>query len=271
MARMAKTATTGTKFETTNENAKSAAQSAKSVVIMQPKELLVALEIEGTAPLIQNAFSQKAVEEMLRKHMGIRVEREKKKPRECIENATIRNQRGQVCIPPTAIKKAMLSASTGDKALKKTVLRTSLFIEGQSIPLKFEKMEPRMDMVRTSGITRAPDVRFRPMFVNWKVRLTIRFNDQFAVQTIVDLLNRAGAIGLGEWRPEKDGTFGTFRVSRHIDDPVEIKEVRDECDIGLVPITIPEWAMDADIDPQLLEKLARGGGVATEEVEESED
>lgn len=257
------------KFDEADKATKVTASTAKSVVIAQPKKLAVALEIEGTAPLIQNAFSQKAVEQMLRKHMGIRVEREKKKPRECIENATVRNQNGDVCVPPTAIKKAMLSAATGDKSLKKTVLRTSLFIEGQSVPLTYEKMEPRMDMVRTSGINRQPDVRFRPMFVNWKARLSVVFSDQIAVQTIVDLLNRAGTIGLGEWRPEKDGTFGTFRVSRHIDDQKEIKEVRDICDVGLVPITIPEWAMDADIDPVILEKLARGGGVSSDEEDEA--
>lgn len=258
------------KFDEADKATKATASTAKSVVIAQPKVLSVALEIEGTAPIIQNAFSQKAVEQMLRKHMGIRVEREKKKPRECIENATVRNQKGEVCIPPTAIKMAMLSAATGDKALKKTTLRTSLFIEGQSIPLKYEKMEPRMDMVRTAGINRQPDVRFRPMFVNWKARISILFSDQFAVQTVVDLLNRAGTIGIGEWRPEKNGTFGTFRVSRHISDKEELKQVRDECDVGLVPITIPEWAMDADIDPALLDKLARGGVPSEDGEEESE-
>ena len=54
------------------------------------------------------------------------------------------------------------------------------------------------------------------------------------MQTVVDLLGRAGRVGVGEWRPEKDGTFGTYNVVRHITDPKEIAEVRKQCAPALV-------------------------------------
>ena len=85
--------------------------------------------------------------------------------------------------------------------------------------------------------------------------MVIQFADTLTVQTVVDLLNRAGQVGVGEWRPEKNGTFGTFRVSRHIDTPQEIAEVEAECAIPLVPLRIPEWALDMEIDPTVLQKI----------------
>ena len=42
----------------------------KSVSVEPPKKNRACFEIEGSSDLIQNCFSQKAVEQMLRKHMG---------------------------------------------------------------------------------------------------------------------------------------------------------------------------------------------------------
>lgn len=228
---------------------------ASSVIIERAPTASVALEITGTAPLIQNAFSQKALEQMLRKHMGIGVEREKKKPSEVVEAAIIRNLEGKACIPPTAIKKAMLTASKMVK-LQKTSLRVQLYVEGQSIPITYEKMSPRMDMVRTSGMSRTPDVRFRPIFEGWKARLILQFADTLQVQTVVDLLDRAGNVGVGEWRPEKDGSFGTFRVTRNIVSPDEVSDVREACASPLRGLVIPPWALDAEIDPSVLQRIS---------------
>lgn len=217
------------------------------------------LEIAGTADLIQNNFSQKAMEMMLRKHMGFSVPREKKVPSECIELATIYNLDKRVCIPPAALKKAMLTAAASDKNLKKTRLRVDLYVEGSSLPITYEEQENRMDMVRTAGIGRQPDVRFRPAFKGWKCRVAITFDkDTLSGQTIVDLLHRAGTVGVGEWRPERDGTFGTFDVIREITDKREQREIVNECAVPLVPLVIPSWALDADLDPSDLTKIAKG-------------
>lgn len=245
----------------TTKYSKKAAQIAtepklSSLVIQQPTVLSVCLEIQGTAPLIQNNFSQKSIEEMLRKHMGISTQREPKKPSECVRNATIFNTQGQVSVPPAGIKKSMLTASTQLKTFKKTQLRTAIYVRGGSIPITYARMVPRMDMVRTSGMARTPDVRFRPMFEEWKARVEIEFADTIGVQSVVDLLNRAGSVGLGEWRPEKDGSFGTFVVSRHIVDPAEIAEVREICAPELRGLTIPDWALEADLSPELLKRIA---------------
>lgn len=235
-----------------------ATAKSESTIIERAKVFSVCLEISGTAPLIQNKFSQKAIEEMLKKHMGLSVEREKKIPSECVARATILNEDGRVCLPCTAFKKAMLTASAAVKGLKKTQLRSQLFVEGNSIPITFSRMVPRMDMVRTSGLSRTPDVRFRPMFEDWKARLILQFSEIMPVQTVVDLLSRAGSVGVGEWRPEKDGNFGTFEVTRNIVDKKEMEEIRKECRSQIPALIIPEWAMSAELTPEILEKIGKG-------------
>ncbi len=245
--------------------------SARALSIEQPRILEIALEVEGTADLIQNNFGQKSIEQMLRKHMGLSVQRENKRPREVLEGAKIKNVEGRICIPAQAFKSAMLSASVQVKGLKKMQLRTQLFVVGAAVPITYQVETPRMDMVRTAGIGRAPDVRFRPAFGGWKARVVIQYADTLATQTVVDLLHRAGKVGVGEWRPEKNGTFGTFRVCRHLDEAKEIAEVHAECSVPLVSLKIPEWALDADIDPEILSKaFALAQDTAEAEIDDEE-
>jgi len=240
------------------------AESSQPITRLQ--EFFVGLEIAGTSDLIQSAFSQKTIEEMLRKHMGFAVHKEPKKPRDLIERAIIRNVEGAVCIPPMAIKKAMLTASLPIKSLKKTQLRPQLRVEGNSLPITYDEMIPRMDMVRLAGVSRTPDVRFRPMFTGWKARMIISFDESLQIETVIDLLNRAGKVGVGEWRPERDGTFGTYKVVRNIKDEKELEEVRTICGPALEPIRIPEWAMDQALSPDIMKKIA-----ASEEIHGQED
>lgn len=236
-----------------------AAKSAKQTNITPKEVKTIYVEVRGRSALIQNNFSQKALEQMLRKHMGISVERERKKPREVIEASKIKNLDGAICIPPTAFKRAMLSAAANVKGtMKPWQLRTSLFVEGSSIPIKFDKEVPRMDMVRTSGMNRVPDVRFRASYEGWSARFGIQYSDTVEVQSVIDLLGRAGSVGVGEWRPEKNGTFGTFGVERAISTKAEQAEVMRACMSPLVQLQIPVWAMDAEIDADLLKRIASG-------------
>ena len=86
--------------------------------------------------------------------------------------------------------------------------------------------------------------------------MMIQYNDAtLNVQSVADLLQRAGRLGVGEWRPSRDGSFGTFRISRVITSPTEIQEVYAECSVPLVGLTIPDWAMDLDIEPEILRKV----------------
>jgi hypothetical protein len=71
----------------------------------------------------------------------------------------------------------------------------------------------REDMVRV-GMGSA-DLRYRGEFKEWKTTFSIRFNKNvLSIEQIVLLFNTAGfAIGVGEWRPEKNGSHGMFHVA----------------------------------------------------------
>lgn len=77
--------------------------------------------------------------------------------------------------------------------------------------------EMRADSVRIgSAQTATADIRYRPMFRQWKMRLLIDRNVNGVVQlpAILNALNLGGySVGIGEWRPERDGQFGMFHVA----------------------------------------------------------
>lgn len=94
---------------------------------------------------------------------------------------------------------------------KKTTARGAFHIIGdfaviEGIP------EMREDMVQIGGMSKVADIRYRPEFKSWKTTLAIRYNKKaISPEQIMNLLNYGGfSNGVGEWRPSRDGSFGTF-------------------------------------------------------------
>ena len=238
----------------------------------------VGFEIVGITPLIQNKFSSKAIEQMLAKHMNLPHKKTAKNPRQAVRDAMIVNEHGVPCIPAVAIKAAMVSAMSQLKGAKKTMGRIAIFVEGNGVPIRFIPsktpeavalnlggVEPRMDMVRCSGMSRTPDVRFRPQYNDWSARFVVKFNsDLFSVELIGQLIELAGRVGIGEWRPEKNGVHGQFRIEKAL--PVgDLQTVITECSPRLDTPSMPEWALDAEIDPDALRRMFDGTRAGAED------
>ena len=70
----------------------------------------------------------------------------------------------------------------------------------------------REDMVRIGMGT--ADLRYRGEFKNWATTLTIRYIPfAISMEQIINLFNVGGfSCGVGEWRPEKGGSFGMYHV-----------------------------------------------------------
>lgn len=66
----------------------------------------------------------------------------------------------------------------------------------------------------TIPATKGRIMRYRPRFNEWGAKFDLLVNDDLLdVDTVHQLLNEAGmTIGIGDFRPEKRGPFGTFRV-----------------------------------------------------------
>lgn len=176
--------------------------------------------VRGISSLIINAWSQKAITQIEEKQQkkdtkGVKAPRD---PHAEFDACFYRNEDGEYCFPASGFKKAMVSAATSidDKVnFPKTKIRQAVFVEGDLLPIIYEH-EPNMrsDPVRLQGGTAT--IRYRPEFVKWSVNLDLTYNASvLSLQQLVDLINLAGfAVGVGEWRPEKDGSHGRFEVKR---------------------------------------------------------
>jgi hypothetical protein len=75
---------------------------------------------------------------------------------------------------------------------------------------------PRMreDVVRLGGPSRSADLRYRPEFPEWSATLLVTYvTSSLSRASVLSLIDAGGmGIGIGEWRPEKKGEFGTFKI-----------------------------------------------------------
>ena len=174
----------------------------------------VILHIVGESPLIVHAWSAKAKQEMLDKQMKRATpKKEAKDPEADYEACFYRLPDGRYGFPTVAFKSAAVDAATQVSGLTKVFLRGAFHTVGELVPIIGE---PRMreDMVKIGmGVA---DIRYRPEFPEWSADLEVRFNtNNLSLEQLVHLFNQAGfSCGVGEWRPQKDGSYGMFRVEQ---------------------------------------------------------
>lgn len=176
--------------------------------------------ILGVTPLIMHCWSEKAKRIMLDAMQGRRSPKEPKNPEAEYEAAFYRTKDGGFGFPTVAFKCATVEASRFyGKNVTKVGLRQSLFFTGEYSPdcnmsLVPITGEPRMreDVVRV-GMS-GSDLRFRPEFPEWSTTLTVTYvTSALTRDSVLSLIDAGGlGTGVGEWRPEKDGDFGTYRI-----------------------------------------------------------
>lgn len=183
------------------------------------------LKVVGDSPLIVHAWSEKAKKMILDKQMKkASTGKEAKDPFmdfcESLywldgmpEKPTMEDVvKARYGFPACAFKAAAVDAGFQQGILaKKTTARGAFHIVGDMVEIHGIP-EMREDMVRIGMGT--ADIRYRGEFKNWSAEITIRYNPtSMSAEQIINLLNIGGfANGVGEWRPSKDGSFGTFHV-----------------------------------------------------------
>ena len=194
-------------------------QPPEGVVKVRPiRKMHVTLRIKGTSQLIQHQWSEKAKAMMRSKHAGKKTkDREVRDPQREGEEAAYRTQDGKYGIPMAALKLAILSASHKDIGFEKTLVRKAVFIlcKDANLVLEMECEEPTIkeDPVRVGQ--GSADLRYRPYFApGWTLEVTFEIDAELvSTSDLVNLLDRAGfGVGIGEWRPEKNGDNGRFQV-----------------------------------------------------------
>lgn len=201
--------------EEASEPATAAAPVATGIRIEPMDIRLVEITLVGDSPLITHAWSEKARRMMLEKQMkAAKQPKEARDPQEEYESAKYRLPDGGYGFPANAFKAAAVNACTYVDGLTKVAARGAFHIVGDMVRIEADEPVMRSDMVRIGMGT--ADTRFRPEFSNWRAKLTIRLNVRvLSPEQLVNLFDIAGfGVGIGEWRPQTEGSFGMFHVLR---------------------------------------------------------
>lgn len=173
------------------------------------------LSLVGTSPLICHKFSTKAKEMMLtpKDKRVTTKKREPRNPQELFMDSLypIPDKKNAFGFPASGFKKAAVSACRQLDGINMTFIRGAFFVMGDLIEID-GKPTLREDIVRLNG--QKADVRYRGEFKEWGVQLPIRYNKgSISREQIINLMNIAGfSVGVGEWRPERNGSNGMFEV-----------------------------------------------------------
>jgi hypothetical protein len=126
-------------------------------------------------------------------------------------------QDGKKGIPTRAFYNSMIRASSylfdkKDGGMRN--VKEGVNVLGDIILLKFKKEVQLTHWGRMSGQTKAPRKIIRNSFEDWSCELEIEYNqEQLSPENIINILNWAGFhIGVGAFRKEKTGNYGSFYV-----------------------------------------------------------
>lgn len=195
--------------------AKAKTQESKEEVISIPQIEVerMTIKVIGDSPLIVNRWSEKAKKQILDKQMKVAKKgREAKDPQKDFEESLYHYPDGGFGFPSIAFKCAAVDACRFTDGTKMTVARGAFHVEGELVKIDGDKPQPREDMVRVGMGT--ADIRYRAEFTKWSAMIPIAYNKHaLSKEQIINLFNLAGfGVGVGEWRPEKNGQHGRFHV-----------------------------------------------------------
>lgn len=194
----------------------------ESVSIKPPNFQTAVFRIVGTAPYVQNKFSQKAREQMRSTQEAGSTSRSKrareaKDFQAAYEGATHRTAEGWAGIPAPAFRNAMISACR-TVGFKMTLAKLSVFVEADGFDIddgtplvRIINGEPRYHESLVRLQTGVADIRARPMWEpGWEAEIRITFDaDQFTLADVSNLLMRVGMqVGVGEGRPDSKNSAG---------------------------------------------------------------
>lgn len=209
----------GTKERTPKESPQSEKASKvraqSKVAIAMPDIRQMKVRIIGDTSLISHKFSdksQKMIED--KQQQKAKQARGKRDPEQEYRDSMYELGKDKYGFPASGFKKAMVNACSHVSGITKVLARGAFYVMGDYITILKAKPQMRTDFVRI-GNGRSADIRYRGEFVGWEAELAIRYNaNVISAEQILNLLATAGfSIGVGDWRPEKDGTHGMFTIS----------------------------------------------------------
>jgi hypothetical protein len=216
----------------------------------------------GDTPLITHAWSEKARREMLQKQVkATKPGKEARDPQADFVSSLYEMGEGAYGFPVTGFKNCILSAAHKDKGIARSAVMAALWLNAEMVrarpalagaicdmPLvriQGSKPEMREDMVKIgAGLNKTANLAYRAQFTVWAVKISGRFNPAIlTAEALAFLIQEAGmAYGVGEWRNERRGLFGSFHLASVDEEAAWEKFVS-----GKGPLPVPtSYAMAAE-------------------------
>jgi hypothetical protein len=181
----------------------------------------LSVPIIGTAPLIVHRFSEKAKRQMLDNMQGRKSPKEPKNPEAEYEAAFYRLKDGNPGFPVIAFKAATVGACRFyGKSITMTALKQFVFFRGEigtdGQMLARIEGEPKMREDVVTVNRGGSDLRYRPEFREWSTSIEVLYVTSCLTRSsVLSLLDAGGmGVGIGEWRPERNGDFGTYAIDQ---------------------------------------------------------
>lgn len=130
------------------------------------------------------------------------------------------NDNGKLYQPATHIRGALVESGKNQKVVGKgkstysKIVGYAVEIEPYEILHKKQKWAVH-SVLAVNPTTRGRNLLHRPILKEWELDFNVNFDEEQIPATILkEIFDRAGKIsGLGDWRPNKKGTFGKFQVT----------------------------------------------------------
>ena len=188
-------------------------QAEKTKVIMIPALFtqLVEVPIVGTSSLLMHRFTEENKAKIQKSQSGAASSGQlPRDPKAEYEASMYLHPTGGYAMPAEAIKKALVRAGK-ICGIEMTTIRAALFVQGDWIKVEGK---PRMhtSLVRIGrGIG---TLRYRAEFPKWTANVVVEFNKALlTAEQVFNLRQIAGfSVGIGDWRPEKNGSHGRWQV-----------------------------------------------------------
>ena len=219
----------------------------EELVIPEVKKEKFNVKIVGLSPLLVHQFSAKSQTQMLEKQMKkAKTAKEAKNPiadfvytlhlmngkdpEDIIETLEEGGAKAgddvskyfkdiPVGFPASGFKKAAVGACRNVADAQMTLTRGAFFIlptnsGSDLVKINYNKMIIQQNTVRLNG--GSTDIRFRAALHDWSADLSIVSNGNVLSKSqIVNLIDISGfSVGVGDWRPERNGTNGMFQIAR---------------------------------------------------------
>jgi hypothetical protein len=195
------------------------AKSEHGIIVNEIEVKWVTFFLLGTSPLITNRFQQKAWQELLlpslAKNQAALEQSLKHDPFAEFRGSVYKNRdaksKAMVHFPSGAFHAAICDAALDMPGAKKAQIERLTKVVDVHIDL-FGIPNIFCAMVRNSDISRTPDVRTRAIFPEWAVKIRVQYVTAIITErSVANLTGAAGKIiGIGDWRSQKGGNFGSF-------------------------------------------------------------